>query len=136
MGGPESIYRLGGGVPGPPPLKKALENRYRVHSQIFQDSKRILTHDFYCLSSREGLVKGKKGKTNLKNIFLVLNKYQSVTHVYTSIFQGLLKNIFFKIYSFSHKKVMGYFRFFLHRPDFLPRCILPFSLKKIHRKIL
>ena len=64
MGGPESIYRLGGGVPGPPPLKKASENRDRVHSQIFQDSKRILTHDFYCLSSREGLVKGKKGKTN------------------------------------------------------------------------
>ena len=40
VGGPESLYSLGRGRLAPPPLKKALENRYRVeehvHSPIFQ----------------------------------------------------------------------------------------------------
>ena len=36
----------------------------------------------------------KKGKKKVKNIFFVLNKYQSVTHVSIPIFQGLFKNIF------------------------------------------
>ena len=35
----------------------------------------------------------KKDHKNVKNIFLfVLNKYQSVTHVSTFIFQGLVRN--------------------------------------------
>ena len=33
---------------------------------------------------------------NYKNIFFVLNKYQSVTHVSTCIFTGLFKNIVFR----------------------------------------
>ena len=39
-GGSESMYSLGGSVWRPPPLEKALENRFRVemhvHSPIFQ----------------------------------------------------------------------------------------------------
>ena len=37
-----------------------------------------------------------------------------MTHVSTPIFQGLFKNIVFR----SVALVMGYFRFFLHTPDF------------------
>ena len=35
----------------------------------------------------------KKGSKNEKKIFFVLNKYQTVSHVSTCIFQGLFKNI-------------------------------------------
>jgi len=38
----------------------------------------------------------KKGLKNEKKIFFVLNKYQSVTHVSTCIFQGLFKNMVFR----------------------------------------
>ena len=38
----------------------------------------------------------KKGKKNVKNIFFVKNKYQSVTNISTYIFQGLFKNIVFR----------------------------------------
>ena len=39
----------------------------------------------------------KKGqKIEKKIFFFVLNKYQSVTHVTTCIFQGLFKNIVFR----------------------------------------
>ena len=36
--------------------------------------------------------KPEKGLTNVKNMFFILNKYQDVTHVSTSVFQGLFKN--------------------------------------------
>ena len=37
----------------------------------------------------------------------------------------------FRSVTFSHKKVMGYFRFlFLLRPDFLPLCTLPYAFAK------
>ena len=52
----------------------------------------------------------KKGKKCKKYYFFVLNKYQSLTHVSTSI------------YSFRNITFLGYFRFFLHRPDFLMPC--------------
>ena len=35
----------------------------------------------------------KKGSKKCKKYFFVLNKYQDVTHISTSIFQRLLKNI-------------------------------------------
>ena len=71
----------------------------------------------------------KKGQQNEKNIFFVLNKYQSVILFY--IFQGLFKNIVFRsVHSYSHKKVMGYFRLFSCRPDFFP----PYKWKKIFNK--
>jgi len=38
----------------------------------------------------------KKNGIKCKNIFLVLNKYQSLTYVSTSVFQGLLKVWFFR----------------------------------------
>ena len=53
-------------------------------------------------------------------------KYQSVTHVSTGIFQVLFKNI---VCSFSHQKVMGYFRFFFHIPDFFSRPV-PYPINK------
>ena len=37
-----------------------------------------------------------KGKKRKKKLFFVLNKYQSVTHVFTCIIQGLFKNIVFR----------------------------------------
>ena len=47
-------------------------------------------------------------------VFFV-NKYQSVTHVSGSIFQGLLKVKFLDIYSLNQTTIMGYFRlFFTH----------------------
>jgi len=55
----------------------------------------------------------KKGsKKRKKNIFFVLNKYQSVTHVSTCIFIGLFKNIVFRSVALYTKKAIGYFRFF------------------------
>ena len=38
----------------------------------------------------------KKGPTNEKKKFFVLNKYQNVTHISTFIFQGLYKTIVFR----------------------------------------
>ena len=35
----------------------------------------------------------KNGQKNVKNLCIFFNKYQSVTHVSTSIFQGLFKKI-------------------------------------------
>ena len=50
----------------------------------------------------------KKGSKNEKKYFLfVLNKYQSVPHVSTSIFKDLFRSV-----ALVTKKVMGYFRFF------------------------
>ena len=51
----------------------------------------------------------KKGKKNVKIILLVLNKYQSVTHVSTSIFQELFKNIVFRSVALVIKKLWTIF---------------------------
>ena len=65
----------------------------------------------------------------------MVNKYQSVTHVSGSIFQGLLKVKFLDIYSLNQTTFMGYFRLFLHISDFLPPCTLRISKNKfVHKK--
>ena len=46
----------------------------------------------------------KKVKKMLKIFFFVFNKYQSVTHVSTPIFQGLFKNIVFRSVAVVIKK--------------------------------
>jgi len=46
------------------------------------------------------------------------------------IFRGFFKNIVFKSVNLITKKVMGYFRFFSHRSDFLLYSFLPYALKK------
>ena len=60
----------------------------------------------------------KMGKNMLKMFFFVLNKYRSVTHVSTLIFQGLLKNIVFRFVALVLKNLCAILDFFLHRPDF------------------
>ena len=71
----------------------------------------------------------KKGSTKWKkNIFFVLNKYQSVTHVSTCIFQGLFKNIVFRSVALVIKKlwaILDFFFYTLRSPDLLPPYTLP-----------
>ena len=55
-----------------------------------------------------------------------------MTHVSTPIFQGLFKNIVFS--SFSHKKVMGYFRFFCTLQTFNRPVTYPMRKKKKNYK--
>ena len=57
-----------------------------------------------------------------------LSLSMDVTHVSTSIFQGLFNNIVFRSVALVKK---GYLDFSLHRLDFLPPCTLPYALKKI-----
>ena len=64
-----------------------------------------------------------------KKIFFVLNKYQSVTHVSTLIFQGLSKNMVFRSAALVIKKDMVYFRIF-QRPDFFRPVPNPICIKK------
>ncbi len=52
---------------------------------------------------------------------------------YTFIFQGLFKNLNFRSVALVTKKVMGYFRFSLHRPDFHSPVPYPMH-KKITKK--
>ena len=59
----------------------------------------------------------KKGSKSEKEFF-VLNKYQSVTHVSTWIFQGLFISIVFKSVALLTKKLWAISDFFFHRPDF------------------
>ena len=60
------------------------------------------------MGAREGGKKClKKGQRNEKKYFFVINKYQSVTHVSTWIFQGLYINIVFRSIALVTKKVMG-----------------------------
>ena len=55
----------------------------------------------------------KKSQKNVKNIFYFLkNKYQSVTHVSTPIFQGLFKNIVFRSVALVIKKLWAILDFF------------------------
>ena len=80
----ESMYSLGGGGGktlgnSMPPIRKILENRYRVemhdHSPIF-------------------LELGKVEKKCQKKHFFVFNKYQSVTDISTLFYKGFLKKYF------------------------------------------
>ena len=48
----------------------------------------------------------------LKIFFFVKNKYQSVTHVSTPIFQGLFKNIVFRSVALVIKKLWAILDFF------------------------
>ena len=57
----------------------------------------------------------------VKNIFFDQNKYQRVTHVSKSIFQGLFKNKVFRSVALVSKMLWAILDF-LHRPDFLPLC--------------
>ena len=54
-----------------------------------------------------------------KNIFFVLYKYQSVTHVSTPIFQGLFKNIVFRSAALVTKKLWAILDFFSQTGLFL-----------------
>ena len=45
----------------------------------------------------------------MKKYFFVLNKYQSVTHVSTCIFQGLFKNRVFRSVALVTQKSYGLF---------------------------
>ena len=62
----------------------------------------------------------KESKKWKKIFFFVLNKYQSVTHVSTCIFQGLFKNIVFRSEALVTKKLWDILDFFLHTLEFLP----------------
>ena len=78
------------------------------------------------MDATEGWKKCQGKEKNVKNIIFVLNKYQDVTHVSASIFQGLFNNIVFRSVALVTKKVMGYLNFF-HIPDFFPPCIIPYK---------
>ena len=54
----------------------------------------------------------KNAKKMLKIFFVVLIKYQSVTHVSTSIFQGLFKHIVFRSVALVIKKSWAILNFF------------------------
>ena len=92
-----------------------------VHSPIFQGQlkeKKIrpITLIVWVL---EGLKKClKKGQKIEKNIFFVLIKYHSLTHVSTCIFQGLFKNIVFRSVALVTKKLWAILDLLFHRPDF------------------
>ena len=140
------MYSLGGASHAPPPQKKALDNSYRVemhlYSPIFQGQLiekkiRSITFRVWVLGKVDKKYL-KKVKKMLKIFFFVFNKYQSVTHVSTPIFQGLFKNIVFRSVAVVIKKSQAILDFFLHTPDFLPPCTLPYAKKKtkINKKIL
>ena len=70
-------------------------------------------------------------------MFLFFKKNQIVTHVSTSIFQGLPKNVVFRSVALVTKKLWGILDFFSHRSDFLPSCLYPtLCIKKNLQKIL
>ena len=71
----------------------------------------------------------KKVQKNKKNIFFVLNKYQSVTHVSTSIFQGLFRKIFSRSVALVTNKLWAIIDFFSKTGLFAP-CTQPYALKK------
>ena len=61
-------------------------------------------------------------------------KNHNVTHVSTSIFQGLFKNIVFRSVAFDIKLLWAILDLFLPTPDFLPPCIIPYAEKKTLQK--
>ena len=86
-----------------------------VYSPIFQGPliEKKYIDNFNSLGAREVLKKcKKKGKKNLRNICFVLNKYQSVAHASTSIFQGLFKNKVFRSLAFVTKKLWAILNFY------------------------
>ena len=99
-------------------------------------------HRFY--SAREGRKKNaKKGRKNVKNIFLFTTNIK-VSHTFLHHFSRAFQNYSFQICNFSHKKVMGYLRFFLQTPVFyrpapylrhkkLPKNALNFYLWKLKK---
>ena len=58
--------------------------------------KKIRPITIISFGARQGEKMCEKGKKRKKKLFFVLNKYQSVTHVFTCIIQGLFKNIVFR----------------------------------------
>ena len=63
--------------------------------------------------------------------FFVLNKYQSVTHVSTCIFQGLFKNIVLRSVALVTKKLWAILDFFFTDRTFFRPVPYPINLKKI-----
>ena len=111
------MYSLGGRL-APPPLENALENSYRIEMHVHKIGPTTLI--VWVLGRIE------KGSRNEKNIFFVVNKYQSVTHVSICIVQNYN-------FSFSHKKVIGNFRFFSQTGLFSVLC-QTYGLKKNYKK--
>ena len=68
----------------------------------------------------------KKGQKFVFKNF-VLNKYQSVTHVSTYIFQGLFKNIVSRSVALDTKNSWAFWIFFTDRTFFRP---LPFPINQ------
>ena len=86
-----------------------------VHSQIFQGQlieKKIRSITF--IAWVLGRV-DKNAKKMLKIFFVVLIKYQSVTHVSTSIFLVLFKNIVFRSLALVIKNVWAILDLLLHK---------------------
>ena len=84
-----------------------------VHSPIFKANSlkkiRSITFIVWVLGRVEK--NAKKDRKNVKNIFF-LNKHLSVTHVSTSIFQGLFKNKVFRSVALVTKKLWAILEFF------------------------
>ena len=55
-----------------------------------------------------------------KKIVFVLNKYQKVTHVSTSILQGLFKNIVVRSVGLVTKKILDILDFYFTQTGLLP----------------
>ena len=67
-------------------------------------------------------------------VFFCLNKYQSVTHVSTSIFQGLFKKIVLKYVALVIKKLKAILDFFPHSGLFTALYPTLCIKKKIYKK--
>ena len=73
----------------------------------------------------------------LKIFFFVLNKYQNLTHVSTSIFQGLFKKKVFISVALVIKKLWAIYEFVLHALRTFYRPVpYPIHKKKMYKKIL
>ena len=75
-----------------------------------------------------------KKSQKMLQIFFCLkqtSKCDTCFYIHFSIFQGLFKNIVFRSVALVIKKLWAIFDFFLHTPDFLTPCTLPYALKKI-----
>ena len=73
------------------------------HGQLKEKKIRPITSIVWVLGRVEKMPK--KGKKNEKKIFFVSNKYESVAHVSTCIFQGLFKYIVFRSVASVTKKL-------------------------------
>jgi len=113
-----------------------LENRYRVkihaHSPSFQGQ--LIEKKIRSITFIVWVPNARKGYKNAEKCFK--DKYQSLRHVSTSIFQVLFKNIVFRSVALTTKIVMGYFRFFKHRLDILPPCTQPYLSIKCNFEVI